>query len=129
MKSQGGNMRRALFTLVTVVVLGGCAKHHDGIDRSAGHHGPDGPAPAGLSHPSQKDSAQEALVLRREADQLREMAERREREALVLSSDPATDRQAIREKRELAQRLLEAADAADREARALSRQVPHNMVQ
>jgi hypothetical protein len=121
---------RTLFMVLVVLALDGCARHHDTVaDRGVGHHGPAGPTPAGLSHSSQKDSAQEALVLKREADQLREMAERREREALILSNDPTTDRELVRQKRELAQRLLEAANEADREAKALARQVPHNMVQ
>jgi hypothetical protein len=122
-------MRRLALWFV-LLGLSGCAGDHASVsNHSASHHGPDGVPRSGLSHSSQKDSAQEALVLKREADQLREMAERREREAQLLSNEPGADPQAVSEKRGLAQRLLEAANQADREAAALSRQVPHNMVQ
>jgi hypothetical protein len=109
---------KTCLVLALLVGLSGCA-HHDEMVGSA----------SGLSKASQTEAAQQALILRREADTLREMAERRQREAQILASDPAVDQQVVLQKRQLAERLLEAANEADREAAALRRQVPHGMVQ
>jgi hypothetical protein len=108
---------KALFIWVGLLALAACAHHDDRL------------ASSGLSSTSQTESAQQALVLRREADTLREMAERREREAQSLASDPTVAQDSVQQKRQLAQRLRDAANEADREAAALRRQVPHGMVQ
>jgi hypothetical protein len=78
---------------------------------------------------SQKSAAEQALILRREADSLREIASRREREAEILSRDAGSDERLVREKRELAQKLWHEADEVEQAAVAIGRQVPHNMVQ
>jgi hypothetical protein len=101
-----------------LLALSGCAHHDESVNRVSG-----------LSNTSQPESAQQAMILRREAASLRDMAERRQREAQILGSDPSVDQEAVLQKRQLAQRLLEAANEAEREAEALRRQVPHGMVQ
>lgn len=105
---------------IGAVVSGGCAD-----EQRRGE-----PSQVRVPHvASQKSSAEQALILRREADSLREMADRREHEAEILARDPATDERLVRENREIAQKLWHEADEAERAAVAIGRQVPHNMVQ
>jgi hypothetical protein len=99
-----------------------CASHHAGEERSIVSRTPS-PHMA-----SQKDSAELALILRREADDLRQSAAHHEREAALLS-DRGADEVLVRENRELAERLWREADEKQQEAVAIGRQVPHNMVQ
>jgi hypothetical protein len=110
-------MTPILLTLALLAGLIGCAQNRPAATQHtvAGH--------------SQNESADHSLVLRREADALRDMASRREAEARILADDPRVDQDTIRRKRELVQRLLQAADEADQEAAAFGRQVPHGMVQ
>ena len=107
---------------IWAVMGAACASHHATPDRTVESRTP----PPHVA--SQQDSAELALILRREADGLREDATHHEREAALLSGQGA-DTALVREHRELAERLWREADDKEQQAVAIGRHVPHNMVQ
>jgi hypothetical protein len=78
---------------------------------------------------SQQDTAMAVLDYRRLASELRQMADRRELEAEMLSRQQDADQAMIAHWREMAQQLRKEADAADQHAQEMQRHVPHGMVQ
>lgn len=113
-----GKMTMYAVLATWAVIAAACAGHDRTVTSRA-------PAP---HIASQKSSAELALTLRREADELRENAVHHEREAALLA-ERGGDTALVRENRELSQRLWREADEKEREAVAIGRQVPHNMVQ
>lgn len=79
---------------------------------------------------TQKDQVDFIFNLRQQAKEFREMAERRELEADLLSAngDPSVE-ETVKRKQALAQRLYIAADSLDEKAQEAQSQVPHGMMQ
>jgi hypothetical protein len=78
---------------------------------------------------NQQQTAQRWTEYRTQASSLREMADRRQLEADLLAREVGPNDPSVEKKRRLADELRAAAVDADNKAKALSAQVPHNMVQ
>jgi hypothetical protein len=78
---------------------------------------------------SQQETAQQWKEYRTQASSLREMADRRQLEADLLAREVGPNDPSVEKKRRLADDLRAAAVDAENKAKALSAQVPHNMVQ
>jgi hypothetical protein len=106
--------RAALFAIVilTAAGCGGGAQFQD----------------AGTASP-QQEAAYQSKEYRMQANSLREMADRRQLEADLLAREAGPDDPSVEKKRRLAEELRAAAADAENKAHALSRNVPHGMVQ
>jgi hypothetical protein len=83
----------------------------------------------GATASSQQQTAQQWKEYRTQASSLREMADRRQLEADLLAKEVGPNDPSVEKKRRLADDLRAAAVDAENKAKALSAQVPHNMVQ
>jgi hypothetical protein len=83
---------------------------------------------AGTASP-QQEAASQSKEYRMQANSLREMADRRQLEADLLAREAGPDDPTVEKKRRLAEELRAAAADAENKAHALSRNVPHGMVQ
>jgi hypothetical protein len=83
---------------------------------------------AGTASPQQEAASQRADY-RTQANALRAMADRRQLEADLLAREIGPNDPSVGKKRRLAEELRAAAADADNQARSLSRNVPHGMVQ
>ena len=95
---------------------------------SAGCAGGQGSADYGTASPQQK-AAEQTADYRTQANSLREMADRRQLEADLLTREVGPSDPAVEKKRRLAEELRAAAVEADNNAHETGRQVPHGMVQ
>ena len=77
----------------------------------------------------QQDAARQSTDYRAQANQFREMADRRQLEADLLAREVGENDPSVEKKRRLAEELRAAAVDADNRAHDLGRQVPHGMVQ
>ena len=78
---------------------------------------------------SQQEAARQRTDYRAQANSLREMADRRQLEADLLSREVGPNDPTVEKKRRLAEELRAAAVEADSKAHEAGRQVPHGMVQ
>jgi len=78
---------------------------------------------------SQQDLADQARDYLAQAQQFREMAERRAVEAELQANELGPEHDAVKQKRKLVRELNTAADEAEQKARRLRQEVPHGMVQ
>ena len=72
---------------------------------------------SGSAPATQQDAAHQARDYRKQAQALREMAERRQVEADLLARDMGPDDPAVQKKRRMAQELRDAADETESKAR------------
>ena len=77
----------------------------------------------------QQDAARQSTSYRSQANQLREMADRRQLEADLLAREVGPNDPSVEKKRRLAEELRAAAADAENRAHDLRPQVPHGMVQ
>jgi hypothetical protein len=77
----------------------------------------------------QQDAARQSTDYRAQANQFRQMADRRQLEADLLAREVGENDPSVEKKRRLAEELRAAATDAENRAHDLSRQVPHGMVQ
>ena len=110
---------RGLLIAIGILTLAGCATRDQRLPDSTA-------VPAAAT---QQEAAQQARDYRTQAQALRDMAERRQVEADLLSRELGPDDPGVQKKRRLAQELRDAADETENKARDLRGQVPHGMMQ
>ena len=109
-------MRGRTASLTVMLLVGGCA----GGGQEFGS--------MGMASPQQQ-AASQRTDYRTQANALREMADRRQLEANLLTRELGATGPSVEKKLRLAEELRAAAEDADNKARSLSRNVPHGMVQ
>ncbi|HTL61737.1 MAG TPA: hypothetical protein VL261_08840 [Nitrospira sp.] len=108
------HIRRSIVAAILVATAGCAGAQHAGN---------------GVTASSQQQTAQQWKEYRAQAASLREMADRRQLEADLLAREVGSNDPSVDKKRRLADELRAAAVDAENKAKALSAQVPHNMVQ